>query len=351
MRVALDAAPFSVAYGGIRRYVAELTRALAVRFPEDQYFLCTDRGGPAPGDLPALPNVTWVSPSPPWLAAKWWSIGLPLTLRRLGAQVFHGTDFAIPYWRSRPSVITVHDLSPWREPPVSEGASDRVRRRGPGHIRRADWVLTPTQAIASEAVARFGLDPSRVAATPLGVTPLAPGETSAVVPERPYFLYVGSRGPRKNLNTLLQAWEDCRGHLPGWSLVLAGGGRAAARPGVVDVGNPTDTELAAILSAATAFVYPSYYEGFGLPVLEAMAAGLPIITSQDPALREVSADAALHVPANGAAGWASALRQIANDAPLRKILAANGQRRAAGFTWERTAELTHSTYVDAIRSA
>lgn len=349
MRIALDAAPLSQPFGGIRRYVIELTRALAAANPGDTFILIADRIGiEPPGDLVSLANVEWMEPRPAWLGAKWWSLGLPWTLRRARVDVFHGTDFSVPYWGGVARVVTVHDLSPWKEAPICDGVSERVRRRGPGHVRRAERIVTPTESVAADVTAMFGVDRGRVRATHLGVTPLGAPDTPPV-DRKPYFLYAGSRIARKNVGTLLAAWATARDALAEYSLRLTG--HADREPGAHSLGNPTDTELAQILSGATAFVYPSLYEGFGLPVVEAMAAGVPVITSRDPALMEVTAGAALHVEATDEDAWSEALVRVAGDGALRADLASRGKHRATEFRWERTAKQTRDVYQDAIRSA
>ncbi|MBL8209549.1 MAG: glycosyltransferase family 4 protein [Bryobacterales bacterium] len=335
MKVALDATPLVEPAGGIRRYTVELAQALARNYPEDEVRLVSDQAYQPLRD--AGIRQERVS------AGRWWSLGLPRWLRQERIDLFHGTDFAVPYLPVRPAVMTVHDLSPWR---FREG-SERVRRRVPWLLRfgLATMIITPSEAIRRELLATFPVSPEEVRAVPLAAAShLKP--TLPTAGQQPYFLYVGALEPRKNLETLVEAWSG----LEGIDLILAGrprpGFSVAARPGLRILGEVAEHELASWYSGALAAVYPSQYEGFGIPVLEAMQCGAPVITSLDPAIRETAGDAALSV---ADAGLRHALRRVASDPALRAELRANGLRRAAQFSWDRTAQLTHDVYRTALR--
>ena len=365
LRVALDATPLSMRTGGIRRYVVELVRALAEQFPDDEYHLLSDQ--PAAGhaeEWADLPNIIRPPPRTNSLTAKWWSLGLPLELARRSVDVFHGTDFAIPYLPGRPAVLTLHDLAPWKPLPLRPPGSDRIRRRTPALVRIAGRIITPSHAVRREAAAFFSVPESKIRAAPLAVAaPLIPpaGSDSVEVLHRllgiakPYLLYVGSTEPRKNVPTLVGAWRQARCEVADLSLVLAGEGRggpetSSEEPGLRKVGHLKDKEIALLLSGAAAFVYPSFYEGFGLPVLEAMAAGAPVITSKDPALTEVAAGAAVYVDAASQAQLSAAVLRVIRDPDLQRRLREEGRRRAGRFSWRSTASITRAVYVDAIRS-
>jgi glycosyltransferase involved in cell wall biosynthesis len=172
-------------------------------------------------------------------------------------------------------------------------------------------------------------------------------------PERPYFLFTGTLEPRKNISALLEAWREVRRE-HAVDLVLAGRVRAdfprlAPEPGLRMTGEATDAQLADLYSGAIAFVYPSWYEGFGLPVLEAMQCGACVITSNDASLREVSGEAAFHVPAADGSALAATMRMVLETPELREMMRARAIKRAALFSWERTARLTREVYVEALR--
>jgi glycosyltransferase involved in cell wall biosynthesis len=348
MRIALDATPLVVPQGGIARYVEQLTRALAAEFPADEVFWVSDQAAPAPPagvQAGARPRTA--------LERRWWLFGLRRELRRLRADVFHGTDFAVPYLRAGPSVMSLHDLSPWLEPGWHQDA-ERVRQRTPWllRLRRATLVLTHTEAVRREAVRRFGLDPERVRAVPLAAAALfAPAEPH--VRARPYFLCVGTLEPRKNVPRVLAAWREARRDYA-VDLLLAGRRRADGpsipeEPGLEWLGPVEDGALPALMAGSVAVLYPSHYEGFGLPLVEAMQCGAAVVASTDAALMEVGGGAPLHAPAGDTRAWKEALISLLTNAELRRQRQALGLRRAAEFSWARTARETHGVYQEAIR--
>ena len=345
--IALDATPLTVSTGGVARYTRELALALAYEFPDDQYWLLSDQPFPDVLESPPANLRRDGSPRNP-ITRKWWLWGLDQEMSRRGVELFHGTDFSVPYLPRRPSVLTLHDLSPW----LNDDASPRVRRRTPVLLRLglATIVITPTEAIRRAAIDRFGLNPDRVTAVPL-----AAAETFRPVdvpPFRPYFLFVGTLEPRKNIARLIEAWREAR-KTHEVDLVLAGRPHAGfpapePQPGLRVLGAVPEADLQALYAGALAFVYPSLYEGFGLPMLEAMQCGALVIASRDPALMEVAGGAAIHVDATDTRALAEALRGVAaapeNFAAMRQRALA----RASGFTWARTARRTREVY-DAAR--
>jgi glycosyltransferase involved in cell wall biosynthesis len=345
--------------GGVARYTGELALALARTFQDDRYWLLSDQ----PFELPKGAPANLRAGLGPCNAAerKWWLWGLSREMSRRHVQVFHGTDFSVPYLRQRPSVMTVHDLSPWLDPSWQPDAA-RVRRRAPRLLRwgLATMVITPSQAVRKQAIERFRLHPERVVAVPLAADEMfrpAPHSKG-----RPYFLFVGTLEPRKNIARLLEAWrevrrdEGSRGH--DVDLVLAGRTRAdfspiPPEPGLRLLGAVADAELPGLYSGAVAVLYPSLYEGFGLPVLEAMQCGALVITSRDPAIQEVTggpslASAAIHLDADDTHALAEAMRAAAISPDLFLTVKECALARAREFSWERTARQTREVY-DAAR--
>jgi glycosyltransferase involved in cell wall biosynthesis len=269
-------------------------------------------------------------------------------MRRLGADLVHGPDFAVPYIPRRPSVLTLHDLSPWMKagwrPP-----STRVRRRTPilMELGIATMIVTPGEAVRKRAIERFRLRPERIVAVPEAAASWFRPVPAA--PATPYFLFVGTLEPRKNLPALVEAWREVRRHHP-VELVLAGRRRSdfaalAEEPGLRIVGEIPDEALPALYSGALAFVYPSLYEGFGLPVLEAMQCGAAVIASR--AVAEAAGDAAVY--ADTPEELARAMREVVARPEWRAELAARSLDRAREFSWERTALMTHEVYEEARR--
>jgi glycosyltransferase involved in cell wall biosynthesis len=327
------------------RYVTELSLSLAGEFPEDTYTLLSDQAFPMPENAPK--NLLR-GPDPE--GRRWWIQGLPKALRKAGAEVFHGTNFEVPYLGNTPAVMTIHDLSPWRDRAWHDSAA-RVRTRTPWllRLRRAKMILTVSEAVRREAVSYFGLPQEKVRAVPLAASRLFAHDSFAK-PERPYFLFVGTLEPRKNLAMLVDAWRSTRIET-GCDLVIAGRRRDSypelpAVEGLTYLGEIPDEELPKLYVRATAFVYPSHYEGFGLPVLEAMQCGCPVITSKDPAISEVSDGTALQV--SSSLDLAGALRNVANQPELRERMRREGLERAKCFSWERTARATRAVYAEAL---
>lgn len=346
MRVALDATPLILTSGGLPRYVSELSLALAHEFPQDEYLLLSDQPFPLPEDAP--PNLLRGRGAHAEIDRRWWLWGVRQAIRDAGAQLFHGTNFEVPYLCETPAILTIHDLSPWRNPEWHDSAG-RVRRRTPWLVRfrRARMILTVSEAVRREIVTHFGVRPEQVRAVPLAASslfrPVTPASSG-----RPFFLFVGTLEPRKNVAALVEAWRATRAQT-GADLIIAGRNRADFVPidpceGLNLLGEVSDDELPRLYSDALAFVYPTFYEGFGLPVLEALQCGCPVITSHDPAVMEVAGGAAIH--ANSAHELADAMCSIAANPQLRRRLRAAGLARAAHFSWTATARETRAIYAE-----
>jgi glycosyltransferase involved in cell wall biosynthesis len=347
VRVAIEACALSLSSGGLQRYTAELSLALARCFPEDEYFLASDQSFPMPGPVPA--NLSRGGGPRNFLERRWWLCGLPRELTRLRADLVHGPDFAVPYLNRLPSVLTLHDLSPWMDPHW-HAAARRVQSRTPVLLKLglATMIVTPAESVRAQAIERFGLHPSRIVAIPEAapswMRPDGPRPALA-----PYFLFTGTLEPRKNLPLLLDAWREVR-RRHAVDLVIAGRRRAdfpplAPSPGLHVLGEVPDASLPALYSGALALIYPSHYEGFGLPVLEAMQCGCCVIAS--PAVAEAAGDAAIF--ATNGSELVAAMTQAVQRPEWLAEFRARSLRRAAEFSWDRTARLTHEVYEEARR--
>lgn len=331
MRVALDGTPLTLTSGGLRRYTLELLEALRREFPLDRFEVVSDQ-------LTPPSNV---------LERRWWTLGLPRALARMGADVFHGTNYSVPYLPLRPSVLTVHDVSPWLDPSWHHNA-ERVRRRTPFLLRLgiATVVTVPVEVVRSQVVELFGLHPGRVVVVPYAA---APGLVrTAPYSRRPYFLFAGTLEPRKNVPALVEAWRRLRSQHE-VDLILAGRARADApliepAPGLVVLGEVEETTLAALYSGAMALVYPSHYEGFGLPVLEAMQCGCAVVTSKDATLLEVSGEGAIHTT-----DYYGAMKRLVENPAELQFWREQALRRAREFSWTATARRMREVYAEAIR--
>jgi glycosyltransferase involved in cell wall biosynthesis len=276
--------------------------------------------------------------------ARWTQVDLPRLASLAEADLIHHPQPARAGRGAPAQVVTVHDLAPERVPECFDAGRRRfshVAHRAAA--RRAEVVIAVSQTTATDVMARWGVPAGRivVARHGPGQEP-APGSLERRPPR--HLLYVGDDEPRKNLGLLLAAHgryrAAVRGALP---LVLAGGARRRAE-GVAVVERPGAERLAELYAGAAALVHPSRYEGFGLTALEAMSAGVPVVAARSPGLVEVCGDAAMLFDVSSADDLASAMAEVAGSAPLRRDLAERGRRRAAEFSWARSARAHIGAY-------
>src|SRR5215831_11948545 len=205
MRVAIEAGPLILASGGLARYTTELSLALSRSFPDDEFFLVSDQ----PFRMPAGAPGNLKRGGAPRTAAerRWWLWGLEREASRLNAGLIHGPDFAVPYLPLRPSVLTLHDLSPWMDPEWHNGAN-RVRVRTPVLLKLGipAMIITPSETVRRAAIERFRISGDRIVAVPEAAPYWL--QPAAAPSRRPFFLLVGTCEPRKNLPALVEAWRE-----------------------------------------------------------------------------------------------------------------------------------------------
>ncbi len=377
MRVAFDWGPLLDPPTGVARYTRELAASLELLGTDlTRYTIAWGGGrgrtgggrgrtgggrgkdgrGLAGGD-PQDGIVRWRVPAR-LVQAAWRVAGEPSIERLTGSvDLVHATNFVLPALGRAPGVVTVHDLSYLREDTFPGG--HRLRDLVPWSLGRAAAVVVPTHSIAHELIDRYGTAPERVEVTYEGVSPLFFGARplSNVVLGRmgipgPFVVAVGTLEPRKNLVRLLKAWEAASDSLDGWTLALAGPkgwGPDLPRPAnVVPLGWVGDETLPGLLAAAELFCYPSLYEGFGLPPLEAMAAGTPTLVGRYGCAEEVLGDAAELVEPTDVEALREGLVALVRDPLRRQRLARAGRGRALAYTWERTAAATIGAYRTAL---
>jgi glycosyltransferase involved in cell wall biosynthesis len=295
-------------------------------------------------------------------------IGMPMAVRASKSALLH-VSYIAPPLPLCPTVVTVHDLSYLAHPEwLSAGVRLRLRLLVPPSLRRASRVIAISEFTKHDLIERYGTPEEKIVVVPEApaawFTPL-PDAASQPLPagiREPFVLAVGNLEPRKNLATLIEAFGDLVRRGIGGSLVIAGKNkyqgeqvtatveRLGLHSRVIFTGFVDDPTLRLLYNRAALFVYPSLYEGFGLPPLEAMACGCPVVASRATAIPETVGDAAILVDATSVAALAEAMWRVLNDPALARRLSADGRAHAGRFSWGRTAELTRRVYQDAMQA-
>jgi glycosyltransferase involved in cell wall biosynthesis len=374
LRVALDATSLRGPLTGVGQFCAQLLRELAPRPGLKLGAFAVSRAGRAgiAGRLPAgVELLGWPGPGIParLLHSFWARAAFPTADMLYGSgDVVHGTNFVVPPAKGA-TVVSVHDLTPLHYPqwcpPAARAYPGLVRAA----VRRGAWVHTDSASVAQEVVEWLGLSPERVVAVHLGVRGPFPGPGAPIgtpatdgwrrlLPDwvGSYVLALSTVEPRKDFPGLVRAFAQLAGTHPGLALVLAGpdgGGTpqlndvlaaCPARDRVVRLGWVSEVDRDALLAGATVFAYPSRYEGFGLPPLEAMAAGAPVVATRCGALEEVLGDAARLVEVGDETALAAALAGLVDDPEARQDLSRRGRERAARFSWSACADGLEALY-------
>ncbi len=363
----LDARTATPHFPGIGRYVTSLAQALIPQLtPQESLTLLHDPAYPLSlPDSPAVQavpvNISPFSPSQQW--------ELPPLLRSLHASCYHSAYYLMPYRPGVPTVLTVYDLIPMLLPEASSQRARLLFRSATSLALNASrHILTISEATRTDLLANFSVPAARVHTISLAADPIfrplsadaqADFRTHRGLPQR-YMLYLGSNKPHKNLVRLIEAWDRVIQFGPGRDLPLVIAGawdshypEARRRATELELDNPErvrwlgpvpEAELPYLYGAALGFVFPSRYEGFGLPVLEAMASGVPVACSNVSSLPEVAGDAALLFDPKDVQSIAVSLRRLIEEADLRTDLRRRGLERAAGFTWKQAAAETLACY-------
>ena len=376
MRIGLDGFPLLTPLTGVGHYTFELARALALLAPSDQFELVAP--GPFPDSiienirLDCPDNLRAVNAEPSSIRRRrWWAVGLPLYLRKTSLDLFHGTNYEVPLWNKRRSVLTIHDLSILLHPDTHQAdLARRARRRLPVMARSASVIITPTESIKREVSERLKVDPEKIVVTleapRRGFQRMASEEVAETKQrlgvEDEFLLFVGTIEPRKNLLTLVRAFDQIlrqtsrRPQLvvvgaEGWLMdeLIAFIKESSISDRLRLTGYLDDDDLRALYSSCTVFVYPSIYEGFGLPPLEAMACGAPVIASNIATFQETLGTAAQLVEPNDVEALVRSMVEILDDEDRRRTLSRRGLEQAAKFSWERTAQLTLEVYREVLR--
>lgn len=367
MRIGIDARFYGREGKGLGRYTEQLLKYLGRRNPPHEFIVFLRREN-FDAYVPPSPNFRRVLADVPWYGAREQTV-LPAVLRAARVDLMHFLHFNVPVLYRRRFMVTIHDLILAHYP--TRRASTRsapaywlkyalYRAVLASAVRRAAFVLTVSEFSKHDIVKTFHVDPSRItvtleAADPLPGPPLPPGDAAAL--SGGFYLYVGNAYPHKNLewlvSTLARGWAEGRLRRP---LVLVGRrdyfyDRLAAlahRLGCNDrvhfAGSVPDPILKWLYTHATVYLFPSRYEGFGLPGLEAMAEGLPVIAAAATSLPEMYGEAALYVDPSDGEGLLATIGRLERDGVLRAEMVRRGRARAAQFSWDRLAEQTLAAY-------
>src|SRR5205085_1574821 len=364
MRIGIDGIPLATPKTGIGHYTFELARELARLAPEDEFELVAPVPIKLGADVPT--NLRAVHVPVNALRRRWWTIGLPLYVRQHQLPLFHGTNYTVPLWQRCPTVVTIHDLSLLLHADTHpEYLVRRARRRLPAMTRIATHIITDSESVRREICEHLQVAPEKITSVALAPRrafhPVAETEAQETRKrlgvEDEFILFVGTVEPRKNLLTLVRAFDELlRTTEQRPQLVIAGQKgwlndelfalieQTALGARILFTGYISDEDLRALYSSCRVAVYPSLYEGFGLPPLEAMACGAPVITSRIPVIMETAAQAARLINPTDVRELTAALVELLTDAGARAHLAAAGLKRAAEFTWARTAQQTLAVY-------
>jgi len=366
MKIALNATIATKSRTGTGHYAANLTTALMQLDHDHEWVIyCNadmrdwfaDRRN---GHLVEINSIKFQTPSQ---RIFWEQTQLSRHVKKHGVDVLHALAFTLPYFNPVRTVITVHDLSFRRYPEMIPLAKRVYYQRVFGRaIKQASRIIVPTETIRTEFNTVFGLPEKVVAVTeaiaPEFVHPPSEKEIKATCGkfgiDAPYFLTVGTLEPRKNLVTLTQALDMLRKERTLFHRLVVVG-----RPGwinptlkkllresndVVLMGYVAQEHMPALYAGASLFLFPSFYEGFGLPLLEAFACGVPVLASDIPVHREVCDDAALFLNPHNPEDWKQGILKLLSDAEMQRKLIAKGFERVKQFSWKQAAEKTLEVY-------
>ena len=352
MRIGFDGTPLLGPKTGIGWYTHELIDAVAQLSPADDMVVFPISWRTARRlklDPPQRPNVgveRKLAPARP-LWAMWDRVPFPPVEWLVDCDVFHATNFIAPPSRKIPTVVTVHDIGFVHRPQDVSPGVRRMARLLPDILRRAGAIIAVSEFTRSEISTWLPEVADRVTVIPNGRHVRPSGPDDGLPPGPPYALMLGTLEPRKNPTLAIDAFSALRRRGVELRLVLAGGesplidvpgllrARGLDAPEVVRTGYLDDRRLSALLKHARLLVFPSLYEGFGMPLLEAMGAGVPVVAARAGATPETLGDAGVLIEPGDVDGFADAMERVASDDALRAELIAAGRARAARFTWAR----------------
>ena len=368
MRIGIDATPLPPNPVGAGVYITQLVRALAGLKTEHKFVIFAHQSGYDLIDIPATPNLTWIviPDKSPARRLFWEQTVLPRLIRKTGIQLLHSLHYTKPLFLPCASVVTFHDMTFFLFPDVHTRAK---RFFFPLAIRlsarQAEALIAVSENTRQDTIRLLGVSPEKIFTAPNGISEEYQPVSDPILLETcrrkhnlpgDFILYVGLVEPRKNLQLLLKAYANLLGDGKCPALVIVGrlGWMYKEVLDLIDSLKISDNvhftgyipaqDLPIVYNLAQVFVYPSIYEGFGFPPLEAMACGTPVITTDVSAMSDYVGDAGLLVPPQDEEALSIAIRRILNDQILRQQLSDKGRKKASTFTWKRTAQATLDVY-------
>ena len=373
MNYTLDARTATSHFPGIGRYVRNLSKILPELLTEEEslQLIYTPDGSEWLQELPPNKNIKPISlPISPFDIAQQWII--PGLLKRIDVDLYHSPYYLMPYRVPVPPILTVYDLIPLLYPQYSSSRARLIFRFSMSlALRSSQRTIAISHSTKDDYLKYFSIPKNSISVIPLGVEdrfhPQADSEILRIrskyhLPKK-YALYLGSNKPHKNLSTLVEAWSRIisNNSLDKYKLIVAGSWyenhteikNQVAGFGLNDAilfqGQLPDEDLPGLYSGAHLFMFPSLYEGFGLPVLEAMACGTPVACSDIPSLHETCGEAALFFDPWDIKDISEAILTLWNNKSIQHSLVSRGLEQAANFTWEKTAENTIKLYRETLR--
>ena len=369
MRIAIDYTPALRQGAGIGRYTRGLVAGLAEIDRENQYTLFSAGETPSSGDWPSN-----FQPRPSAIPARWLTVGwhrlrlpIPAELLTGDCDLYHSPDFTLPPLRRARGLVTIHDLSFLRVPECADpGLRAFLEKTVPAAVMRARRVLADSENTRQDLVEMLHVDPDKISVVTPAIEPRFRREENTArlnevraryhLPDR-FILGLGTLEPRKNFTGLITAFGKLAretdlpqalviGGKPGWLYeeIYRQANQDDLAGRVLFLGFVADEDLPALYSLADVFAFPSLYEGFGIPVLEAMACGTPVVTSNNSSLPEAAGGAALMIDASDSTELAEAIAKSLSDTELRRKMISAGIEQASRFTWQRSAQALLEAY-------
>lgn len=342
---------------GVARYIYETTKCMAIAHPNDRFILFFDRNVKAPFDFPANVSkvIIPVQARDPILWYIWFELLLPIYLRWYNIDVFYSGDGSLSLRTNVPTLLVTHDLAYLHYPDhISKRYLSYNKKYVPKFHETAVSIITVSHYVKNDVVNKFGIEPSKIHVAYNAVDKLDQKSVSSETDDKthidhPYFIYVGSLHPRKNIIRLIDGFLRFKSLTDNdYKLVIAGRlawksqdikQKLSSSPDVIYLGMVSEQMKNELICKAEALVYISVFEGFGIPIIEAMRLGVPVITSSVTSMPEVAGDAALLVDPFDINSIANAMKTLSNDKDLKEGLIKKGNEHYQYFSWEKSGDI------------